>query len=96
MDQVLSTGQPTIKGGQKLDAYTPKEIAKLTGYGLNTVYIHIRAKNEDGSPKNFPNLITMGKRKLVTRQDFIAFYGYDPNPERNRPTQKVAKYDKPK
>lgn len=93
MQEQLSTGVPTTVNGKILDAYDLKTVAKLTGFGLNTIYIHARGKDKDGNP-NFPNMIYLGKKKLIPRQDFINYYGYDPNPERNKPTEKVAKYKK--
>lgn len=87
MQEQLSTGQPQTLSGKYLDAYDLKTIAKLTGYGLNTIYIHARK----GA---FPNLIKLGKKKLVPRSDFINYYGYDPNPERNKPESKQVTWPK--
>ena len=85
-DQLSRKGKPQLKAGRRLDVYSLREVAELTGLNLNTVYIHARNNA-------FPNLFYLGNRKLVPRSDFITKYGFDPNPERNEPEEKVAKLD---
>ena len=85
-DQLSRKGKPQLKAGRRLDVYSLREVAELTGLNLNTVYIHAR----NGA---FPNLFYLGNRKLVPRSDFIAKYGFDPNPERNQEESRELKVD---